>query len=416
MTFIGQHLQQQPNNSASGITPLLTRIGKALAVGTAAVSLSACSIFSTDEITWAELQPIDEQIKPSVEWDESVGDGVEHYFSRLGPVVVGDHIIAADREGVIKSMHVDTGKTKWRMNLTSENSGWKVPGKADTARISGGLVANSGNLYFGTENGEVGALNATTGELLWQQKVAGEVLADPAVGEGMVVVHTSSGSLVGLNADTGKQRWEIQMEVPTLTLRGSSAPSIASGGAVFGTNSGKLTVAILENGQRAWETPIAKPRGSTELERLVDVDTKPIIFGGTIYTIAFNGQLSAVELSNGRIIWQRKYSSYQSLAVTALAIYVTDDQSHVHAIERSSGTEIWSSSELYGRQLTAPTVSGEFVVVGDFEGYFHWLNRSSGEIQGRLELDGDGAYVPALEHNNMLYMQLRDGSLVKVKP
>lgn len=385
-------------------------------VGAAALALSGCSMFSDEEPTYAELDSeFTGSVGMRVVWEEEVGDGVGGYFSRLNPVRFGDNLIVADREGVVSALAIADGREVWSVDLTDEDSGWSIPGGADSARIAGGLVERYGRIYFGTENGEVGALSAADGSVEWQRDVGGEVIADPAVGDGLVVVHTSAGNVLGLDAETGEQRWSLVGEVPALSVRGGSAPLIANGGSIVGSEDGKLRVVINDNGQLAWEAVIARPAGTTEFERLVDVDAEPVVYGTNLYTIGFNGQLSAVEFQSGRVLWQRDYRGYQNLTVTALAIYLTDKQGHVYSVARESGAEIWSNTSLWGRQLTAPVVVSDFIVVGDFEGYLHVLSRSSGAVVGRIELDGDGAYVEPLVIDGELFVQLRDGTVARVE-
>ncbi|EKE85225.1 outer membrane protein assembly factor BamB [Idiomarina xiamenensis] len=395
---------------------------KFAALALAVTVVSGCSVFSDDdEPTFAELQPIDSKVSPRVVWDSSVGDGVGDYFSRLNPVISDGVVYAADRAGIVAAFNQQNGKRLWRVDVRKllrdeDTSSWSWnPFSSDLPiRLSGGLATQYNRVYVGSENGDVIALNAADGQLAWHTEVGNEVLADPAVGEGRVVVHTGAGKVISLNADNGEKQWEFVQEVPALSLRGSSAPTIAAGGAIVGTNSGKATVLILENGQQAWEQRIGQATGASELERLIDVDAEPVVVGQTAYFISYNGQLAALELTSGRVIWQREYSSYQDFTIAGNRIYVTDSNSHVYALERSSGTEVWSSTELWGRNLTAPAVVGDYVVVGDFEGYFHWLNRDTGVLEGRLDLGGDGAYVGARVADGNLFIQTRDGSVVSV--
>lgn len=400
------------------ILKLKKNLSKAAVLAAATLTLAGCSIFSDDEQIYAELEPIDEKLNINIEWDTSVGDGIGSFYSRLNPVFVGDTLIAADREGIVRAMNPDDGSRIWQVDLRKAagdgDSGWNLFSGGESMRLSGGLSEGNGNVFVGTENGYVIALDAENGDIVWQAEVLGEAIADPAIGDGVVVVHTTAGKLIGLDAETGDEIWSFDQEVPALSLRGLSAPVIASGGAVFGTNTGKLTVAILENGQQAWEARIAQASGSTELERLVDLDSKPVILGQIIYTIAYNGQLAAVDVQSGRIIWQREYSSYENLAVTTTEIFTTDSRSHVFGLERRSGTEKWSNGDLYYRELTAPVVYKDHVVVGDMEGYLHFLNRATGTIEGRLEVGADGAYVEPIVRDDALFVQFRDGTVAKI--
>ena len=398
--------------------------------------LTGCSSVPewVNPVTWFEdeeeteirkLEPITAKFTPELVWDNYVGDGVRHYFSRLKPAVAYDKVFAASRQGEIKAFDEASGVEVWSVNLAEFRDEGILTGFSKlwsdgiSAKLAGGLVAAYQTVFLGTENGLVVALDAETGAVKWQAAVRGEVLASPVVDEGLVVVNTGSGILYALDARTGAEKWTYESEVPPLTLRGIAAPTIASGGAVVGTASGKLAVTILENGQVAWEQTIAAPSGSTELERLVDIDSQALVLGGTAYVISYNGTLAAVELRTGRVIWKREYRSYRRLSIDANYLFVVDDKSQVYALDRRNGVESWTHISLRGRELTAATPTGDYVVVGDKYGYLHWLSQSDGELVARVEVGSDdedeGIFSAPVEKDQVIYTQTRDGRLVAIK-
>jgi len=395
-------------------------------IALAGLSLSACSLFGDDdeEITVAPLQPVSQQVDTCIKWERSVGDGVGEYFSRLNPTVAYGKVFAADRQGVVKAFDKETGKTLWEVELhdlieinEGVDDGWfsGLFSSPFPARISGGLVAQYNKLFLGTENGDVVAIDTETGELAWHAEVGNEVTSDPAVGEGMVVVHTTGGKVISLSADTGEQNWVHEYQTPTLTLRGASAPSIVSGGVILGDSSGRASVLIGTNGQQAWTQAVGDPTGATELEALADIDSNPVVVGGVIYMIAYNGELAALELRSGEVRWKRDYSAYENLHINGGSIYLTDSNSHVFGLDLRGGIEQWSNNELFGRALTGPTIVNNHLALGDFEGYLHWLSPSSGEIIGRMDLGGDGIYAQPVVDGNTIYVQTRDGDLYAIE-
>lgn len=377
-----------------------------------------------EEVDVQELKPIDELFEPEIVWDEGIGDGVEHYFSRLMPANAYGKVFAANRRGLIVALDENTGEEIWEVDLAEyQNDGYlsavtNLWADGISAKISGGLTASYQSLFLGTENGLVIALDAETGELKWQQKVKGEVLAKPIAEEGFVVVNTGSGILYGLDAATGEEKWVYESEVPPLTLRGIAAPTVNAGAAIVGTANGKLSAVILESGQAAWEQVIAAPTGATELERLVDIDSQALVLGSVVFTISYNGTLAAVELRTGRIIWKREYRSYRRISIDGNTLFVVDSNSQLYALDRRSGVELWTQTTLRGRDLTAATAMDSYVVVGDKFGYLHWLRQSDGEIVARIEVGGDdeeeGIYAAPIRSGKVLYTQTRDGDLVAI--
>ena len=325
-------------------------------------------------------------------------------------------MIAADRVGRVSAFNRETGARQWQIDLRTllgGNSG-SFLGGGDNLRISGGLSSNNRHVVFGTERGLLVALKVSDGSLVWSTTVRGEILAAPAIADGKVVIKTAAGDVIGFEEASGEQVWSVATEVPALSLRGTSAPTIANGGALFGTGNGKLSVAVLDNGLQAWEARLAVPKGATELQRLSDSDSTPLVLGNFVYSIAFNGQLTAVELSTGRVVWAREYSSYQNLAIASGRIFVADVNDSVYGIELSGGIEQWSNTDLTGRRITAPAVINGNVVVGDEYGYLHFMNMATGRMTGRLEVGSD-VYAAAIVAGDTLYVQTRDGTLLAVR-
>ena len=379
-------------------------------------TLFACSSDDEDEEPlFAELTEIEELFEPEVVWDEGIGDGVEHYFSRLSPAIAYEKVFVSSRFGEAYAFDLATGDELWSIDLYDVNDELGFFDDATTARISGGAITGYNKVVWGSENGEVFVVDAETGELAWQAKVPGEVISKPTFDSNKLIVNTGSGAIVALDANTGEELWKAEQSVPPLSLRGVSGVVVNSGGAFVGLASGEVGVYIIENGQQGWTTEIGEPSGSTELQRIVDVDVTPIVYGDKVYAISSNGNLAAVDLRSGREVWKRKYSSYRRLTIAGNLIFATDVQGHVYAINRNSGMEVWSNLQLTNRQTTGAASVGDYVVVGDFEGYLHWISKSDGKIVARHEVDSSGIYATPEVDNGLLYVMSRDGDLEVIK-
>ncbi len=388
--------------------------------------LSGCTTVSNwfaddEEIEIRTLPEIQMAFESEVIWNESVGDGIDNYFSRLSPAIGYGKIFAADREGLVVALSPETGKRIWELDLSTRSTQSSITnlyglfaGRV-SAKLAGGITLAYQRAYIGTENGEVIAINQEDGSIEWRTKVPGEVLAAPAIDAGVVVVNTVAGTLVGIDANTGELKWQNESDVPPLTLRGVSAPAAANGGAIVGLATGRLLVAIIDSGLTAWEQVVAKPAGATELERIVDVDSKPLIFGGTIFVVSYGGALSAIELRTGQVIWNREYASFRNVSIFGNRLFVTDNNSNLYAIDRRNGVELWSSGELRRRNLTEATPVGDYIVVGDKFGYIHWFTQEEGEYVSRLAVGDDdedeSIYTAPVFQDNLLVVQTRDGEL-----
>ncbi|PKI12891.1 outer membrane protein assembly factor BamB [Colwellia sp. 12G3] len=386
---------------------------KVLAIVLLSSSLFACSSNDDEDPSTkiAELSDLDNAFDVEVLWDRSVGDGVSDYFSRIKPIVAYNKVYSASRMGDVIAFEKESGKKVWQADLSDINNERSFWDSRVSALVAGGPVAGLNKIFIGTENGDVFALDAETGELVWRAKIKGEIITPPAIDSGILVVNSASGILKAFDANTGDDLWEAEQDVPALTLRGISTPVIASGGVLVGSGKGALSVYILEKGQAGWTTEVGEATGSTELQRVIDVDSAPVVFGDKVYSISARGNLVAVDLKSGRILWKRQYSSYRQIAVYRNDIFITNTRGHIYALNRNDGIERWSNLELTNRGVTGPAVVDRYIVVGDFEGYLHWLEQETGEIVTRHEIDSSGIHSTPTVVDDKIYSQSRDGDL-----
>ena len=258
--------------------------------------LTSCTTISNwfyedEELETRRLKPIEVQFTPIETWSVELGDGIDKFYSKLRPAVAYNKVFAANRQGLVNAYDQVSGKKVWSINFATFNEEGLSSGISKlwsnglSAKIAGGISVAYETVFFGTENGEVVALDANTGEQKWITTVKGEVLAAPAIDAGIVLVNTGSGFIFALNADNGEEVWSSESDVPPLSLRGVSSPAAVNGGAIIGTATGKLIVNILETGQTAWEQVISSATGVTELERIVDIDSEPLVSGGNVFVI-----------------------------------------------------------------------------------------------------------------------------------
>lgn len=334
-------------------------------------------------------------------WSTRVGEGTDERYIKLLPWVAGGKVFAADRKGRVSAYEGASGRQLW---------------SADTkAPISGGPGSGDQLVLVGTSEGEVLALDESSGTLVWRSSVSSEVLAPPRAASGRVVVRTVDGKLFGLDAQHGKRVWVYEQSVPTLTLRGTSAPIIVDDKVIAGFANSKLVAVSLNEGKLLWETSIAEPRGRTELERLVDISGEPQLADGIIYVTSYQGRVAAVEADSGRLLWTRNMSSHTGISVDDGALYVTDDQSNVLALDRRDARILWKQDKLHARAVSAPAVYGDYVVVGDFEGYVHWLSREDGDFVARVRIGDDGIIAPPAVADGTLFVSGKGGALAALR-
>jgi len=330
-------------------------------------------------------------------WSKSVGDGTDEQYLKLTPAIAHDKVFIADSEGEIKALSAISGKLIWD--------------KDTDLPISGGPGADDDLVLIGTSEGEVIAYEPETGEEIWRTQVSSEVLAPPRQAGDIVIVRTIDGKIFAIDAIDGQRLWIYDRTVPALTLRGTSTPVISEDIVIAGFDGGRVAALELKTGKLIWETRVAVASGRSELERMVDIDAEPVIVEGIIYVVSFQGRITAMELEGGRKLWSRAISSHAGLSVDANQVYVTDENSHVWALDRYSGTSVWKQEKLQARAVTAPAIMGDMVVVGDIEGYLHWLDKLSGEFVARSKVSGARILVSPVVADGILYAYSSDGTV-----
>ncbi|RIJ73342.1 outer membrane protein assembly factor BamB [Escherichia coli] len=374
--------------------------------------LSGCSLFNSEEdvVKMSPLPTVENQFTPTTAWSTSVGSGIGTFYSNLHPALADNVVYAADRAGLVKALNADDGKEIWSVSL-AEKDGWC---SKEPALLSGGVTVSGGHVYIGSEKAQVYALNTSDGTVAWQTKVAGEALSRPVVSDGLVLIHTSNGQLQALNEADGAVKWTVNLDMPSLSLRGESAPATAFGAAVVGGDNGRVSAVLMEQGQMIWQQRISQATGSTEIDRLSDVDTTPVVVNGVVFALAYNGNLTALDLRSGQIMWKRELGSVNDFIVDGNRIYLVDQNDRVMALTIDGGVTLWAQSDLLHRLLTSPVLYNGNLVVGDSEGYLHWINVEDGRFVAQQKVDSSGFQTEPVAADGKLLIQAKDGTVYSI--
>ena len=369
----------------------MRRPGAALVAGCAAALLlfaSGCDKDNEAEPP-AELVDLTPSLAVDKLWDRGLdGDAVRLRLA-LGLALDGGTLYAASRDGRLEALDPATGRPRWSV--------------ATKAALSAGPGVGAGRVVVGSSDGAVLAYD-TAGTRLWQADVAGEVLAAPLVTRDRVVVRTVDGRLRSLDAATGREQWSAEEPVPRLSLRGNAPPVLAGDAVLAGFDSGKVVAFALASGDVLWQSQVSTPRGRSELERLADVDSAVHVEGDDGYAVGYQGRVVMFALDTGQVWWGRELSSYRGLALDADQLYVAASDGSVVALRRRDGSVLWQQDALRRRGLGAPAVVGSAVVVGDFEGYLHFLDRGDGKLVARERSGGERISAAPLVDGPHLYV------------
>lgn len=370
-------------------------------------SLAGCDTIKSTYQSWfgapapsakpAELTSFSPLVKTRVMWQGAVGSAGK---TVLFPAINGNTIWAGAANGQIAGFSAANGGAEGRF--------------ASGQPISSGVAANANVIVVGTPRGEILALDRA-GKTLWKIQVPGETLAPPVIDGDRVIVRVGDGAVHAYDIAAGKRLWVYQRSSPALSVRSHAAVAISRGTVYVGFAGGRLVALSSATGGVLWDSAVSLPKGTTELERVADVTSPPVVDESRACAAAYQGRTACFDAARGTSIWARDISSFSGLGADARNVYVTDDKSAVTALDKSTGGSLWKQDKLFGRGVTRPLVMGRFVIVGDYQGFVHLLSRDNGSFMGRIATDGSAIAAPpvALDLSSFL-VQTRNGSVFAI--
>lgn len=349
---------------------------------------------SAPKVKPAELTAIQPSAEIGRVWQAGIGSAGEFVFS---PAAAGNAVYAAARDGALARF--DEGRQVWRINTGQV--------------LSGGVGANEKLVVVGTPKGEVLAFNAADGSPAWQARASSEILAAPVISGDLVAVRSGDARIFGFAAADGKRRWVYQRTTPALALRSSVGVTLTDKALYAGFPGGKLVAVALNNGVALWEATVALPRGATELERIADVASDPVVEDRMVCAVAYQGRVACFDVANGNPLWARDISSTSGLDIGNRALYVTDEKGAVHAFDRNSGANLWKQDKLLMRGVSRPLAVGRRVAIADFQGVVHLLSEDSGDFVARFNTDGSAinAAPRRLSGDDSFVVQTKSGAV-----
>ena len=367
--------------------------------------ISGCSTFqewfgSEEEDTTApvELERIDTKVKLKKQWSSKIGDGQGDGFYKITPTLVDGVLYVASSDGEVAAISAADGDRLWRVELERP--------------LSGGVGYHDRSLYLGGADGSVLQLSADDGVVEWEAAVSGEVLAAPAVSDDWVIVQTYDGKLLGFQSGADEPTWTFTSDVPVLTLRGTSTPILVGGNAIAGFGDGKVIAVDVNSGNVSWESRIGVPQGSSEIDRIVDIDGAMTQQGIELFVASYQGRVVSLDNRTGRKLWQQNVSSVTGTHVGFGNVYVADVDGTLSAFLRTGQGVRWQNIELGYRQLSRPTPVSSYVATVDFDGYLHLLSQVDGQIVGRTKIGGDAARADMIADSGRLIIFADNGQLL----
>lgn len=285
-------------------------------------------------------------------------------------------IVTASRGGDLTGFN-SAGQKAWSVNVGDQ--------------ITGGVAidALSQTAIVSTRGGKIMAFDSATGAKRWQQQLSGSVLSPALISNNRVILSANDGFLHGLSLQTGQSVWQFATQVPAISVRGSAAPTLLDDKtALLATADGRLHAVTTDSGLPQWSRRVGVGAGSSEVERMSDVDGKPVVNNNQLFAISYSGQLLGIDLASRQVMFVNDLASLKALTVNNKQVIATSLDGKVVAYDRTSGEMLWESEELAYRHLTNPVMIGNYIAVGDYDGVVHLFDPASGKIVSRVETKG----------------------------
>lgn len=376
--------------------------------------LSGCGYFRTgsksDEEDVVKLSlDYDAEVKISVQWSRKIGKGLGKKYVKNTPAIAADRIFVADAYGLVVALNRFNGDRIWDAQIGKPDRRrlFDLTDRSDASFVAGGVGVGRGLVLVGTVRGHLVALSITDGTEVWRQLLSGEVLAPATVASEVIIVQTGDGKLSALEVEDGATRWTFVTQPPALLLRGTASPALSPPYVISGFANGSVAAVEIASGLPIWEQRVTLPEGTTDIDRMVDVDGRPIIIERFVYAASHQGKVRAMNRESGDIIWEAAEPSFHALAHNADHIFVVRDDNEIVAIHRESGDELWRQPKLQSVTLTDPLVYEDYLVVADHKGFIHVLAQDDGRLVGSRRL-GKSFRTPLVNAGDDVFYALDD--------
>jgi outer membrane protein assembly factor BamB len=346
----------------------------------------------------APLVEFEESLEVRKVWSTDVGDGMGKQGLSMAPAYSSGQLFTADYEG--------------RLVVVDASTGDKVLELKTKQAFSGGPGLDERNIYMGTIDGRVIAYDRNSGTELWNAAVSSEVLAPPASADGIVVVRCIDGRVFGLDDVSGRRLWIYDHSVPLLTLRGNADLLVRAGIAFVGYDDGSVVSLRISDGSVVWNQTVVSPEGRTELDRLSDIGGQMVIVASDLIVSSYKSRLVSLAADSGRLLWFKDVSSATGVVVDRTKLAVSEKNDDLWILDRRNGSTVWKVDRMTNRGLTRPAFYGNYVVVGDQDGYLHWLDSEIGSFVARERAGKKGFAAAPLAVGTTLYVLTRKGDLI----
>ena len=373
----------------------LQRTQVALLALAAIVLLAGCASGS-DKPKPVELGPNAALISVRQAWSTRIGQ----VSFPVDAKVNGNVITVASSDGTVAGLDGATGQDRWRVSVGTA--------------ISAAAGADGRYAAVVTKGNQLVVLEA--GRELWREPLGAIGYTAPLVAGERVFVMTADRVLAAFDARTGRKIWSYSRPgEQSLALR-QAGVLLAVGDTLVAGISGRLVGLNPQNGSLRWEAPIASPRGTNDVERLVDLVGRVSRVGEVVCARAFQTAVGCVNTARGSVAWSKPASGAEGVHGDGQLLIGTESDGKIIAWSRNTGDRVWASERLKFRGLTAPLVIGRSVAVGDAQGWLHFLSKEDGSLLARVPTDGSAIVGAPVAVGDTLVVVTHNGGVFGFRP
>lgn len=363
-----------------------------------AALLSGCSLWGGSKVKLPELGENVPLLGVRQAWSAKLGGGAKPLDVR-----VQDHLVTiAAADGSVAALDARTGGDLWRTNV-----GEPLSAGVGTDGRYAAVVSHANALVLLDQGKEV-----------WRQTLPSQVFTAPLIAGGRVFVLAADRSVSAFDLATGKKLWSQARTGGDALVLKQSGVILAVGDTLVVGAAGRMVGHNPDTGSIRWEVPLASPRGVNDVERLVELVGRVSRVGDSVCARAFQAAVGCVNITRDRasVSWTQSANGSEGVHGDAETVYGTESNGNVLAWRRSDGARVWSSDRLKLRKLTSPLLLGRSVVVGDGEGWVHFLSRTDGAPLNRVSTDSSGIAAAPVVAADTLVVITRNGGVFGFRP
>ncbi|MGF1604785.1 MAG: PQQ-binding-like beta-propeller repeat protein [Rhodothalassiaceae bacterium] len=347
-------------------------------------------------------------------WAADMGRGNDRFSRLIGePVSDGKRLYAIDTRATITAVQEQSGASVWRTQI-------ERPGERQAIGFGGGVAYRDGRLYATTGLGILAALDADSGEILWQFDATVPFRGGPSVAENRVIAVTQDNQIFAVDAQTGEVVWDqFGLAEPAGTL-GASSPAIVGDTVIVALSSGELIAFRIENGTPVWQDTLSRTRRLTPLATLNDIDGHPVVDRGRVFALSHSGRMVSIDLRSGERVWEKNIGGVGKPWIGGDFIYLMTVDNQLVAITRSDGRVRWIRQlQRFKNQekrrgvirWAGPVLAGDRLVVASSDGYLVTVSPYTGEFLSGQAFDA-GTIVPPIVVDKTLYILNNEARLL----